>query len=128
MMPDDETVGELVRELIDESRTLLRQEIDLARTEIREKAARTWKGAASMGVGGIGIHAGAFAIVAAAILGLTMALGGGLRAAAISCAAVGAGVALAGWLLIRRGRGRLDLVPRETAESSRENARWAGFK
>lgn len=131
MAYDDETVGSLVREIIDESRTLLRQEVELARTEIREKAERTWKGARFMGIGAAGIHASAFVLLAAAVLGFTLLLEGwlgALGAAAVSCAAVGGGAAAAGAILVRRGRRRLDLLPRETVETIAENARWAGFK
>ena len=120
---DEGTLGEMFAELSREIRTLLQQELELARTEITEKASAMGKGAALIVGGGLIAYAGLLAVVGAFVLVL-IAIGlppwvatfvGGLFVAGI------------GYLLIRSGLAALnpqELAPRKTIETLKEDARW----
>jgi len=121
---DDRSLGELFADLARESSTLLRQEVELAKTELSQKASQLGKDAASVAVGGLVAYAGLLAILAALIIGLASA---GLPwwAAALLVGIVVAGI---GYGLIQRGLTALkreDLAPRRTIESLQEDAQWA---
>ena len=111
--------------------TLVRQEADLARCELAEKAEAAKGGATQIGTGGALALVGAFTLAIAAVLGLTLILirwMTPLAAACVSSLFVGAVLAAAGYLLVKRGGSRLrpdQLLPRRTIESIKEDARWA---
>ncbi len=54
----DESLADLVRDLRDESITLVRQQIELAKTETNEKISKTGKNAAFLGAGALIAYAG----------------------------------------------------------------------
>src|SRR5687768_5064568 len=54
----DRSIGSLLKELRDESATLLRQEVALAKTEMSEKASMIGRNVASIGVGAATLYAG----------------------------------------------------------------------
>jgi uncharacterized membrane protein YqjE len=60
--PDDRSVGELVLDVSERVSTLVREEIELAKTEIREKVSKLVQGSV------VGIAAGVFALVGLAML------------------------------------------------------------
>jgi uncharacterized membrane protein YqjE len=60
--PDDRSVGELVFDVSERVSVLLREEIELAKTEIREKITKLLQGSA------VGIAAGVFALMGLAML------------------------------------------------------------
>jgi uncharacterized membrane protein YqjE len=62
MPPDDRSVGELVLDVSERVSTLIREEIELAKTEIREKVSKLVQGSV------VGIAAGVFALVGLAML------------------------------------------------------------
>lgn len=70
MEKKDRSLGELFSELLQETRTLIRQEIELARMEITRKISRAGKDAALMAGGLAVVYAGFLALVAGAIFGL----------------------------------------------------------
>jgi hypothetical protein len=121
---DDRSLGELFADLARESSTLLRQEVQLAKTELSQKASQLGKDAASVAIGGLVAYSGLLAILAALIIGLAAA---GLPwwAAALLVGIIVAGI---GYALIQRGLTALkreDLTPRKTIESLQEDAQWA---
>lgn len=121
--PDELTVGELFANLSRETRTLLQQELQLARTELTEKASKLRRSAALLAGGGLLAYGGILAIVAAAVLLLT-ALGLPAWAAALVGGALLIGV---GYLLVRSGLAALsarELTPRKTIDSLKEDAQW----
>jgi len=121
---DDRSLGELFADLARESSTLLRQEVQLAKTELTQNASRLGKDAASIAVGGLIAYAGLLAILAAVIIGLAAA---GLPWW-VSALLVGVIVAGIGYGLIQRGLTALkreDLAPRRTIETLQEDAQWA---
>lgn len=112
----DRSLGELFKELVQELTTLVRQELNLAKTEMSQKAARAGKHAAFLAAGGAIAYAGLLAIVAALVL-LLAQLGLTWWLAALLVGVVVAGI---GGFLVMSGIKALrneDLTPRETIDS-----------
>jgi MFS family permease len=70
----EQILGELVKQLVTETSTLVKQEIDLAKAEMTEKGKQAGKGAGMFGAGGIigflalsALTAGLIAVVATAV-------------------------------------------------------------
>jgi hypothetical protein len=119
----DQSVGELVKQLADQTSTLVRQEMELAKAELRQKGRLAGMGAGAFGGAGLlGLFA-LGALTAAAILGLATAVDGWL-AALIVAAVYGA---VAGVLAIV-GRTKVQEatppVPEQTTESVKEDVAW----
>ena len=120
---DNRTLGEMFAELSRDARTLVQQEIQLAKTELTEKVSKARNGAGLVVGGGLIAYAGLLAIVAAVILGL-VAIGLPAWAAALIGGVL---VAVAGYFLIRSGLAALrpeELKPRQTLETLKEDAQW----
>jgi membrane protein len=120
---EERTLGEMFAELSRDTRTLLQQEITLAKTELREKAAAAGKSAGLIAAGGLVAYGGLLGIVAAVVLAL-IELGLPAWAGALVGGIV---VAATGYFLVRSGLGRLstqELKPRETIETLKEDAQW----
>jgi Putative Actinobacterial Holin-X, holin superfamily III len=120
---DDRTLGEMFAELSRETRTLVQQEIQLAKTELTEKASKMGKGAGLIVGGGLIVYGGLLAIIAAVVLAL-IAFG---LPAWMSALVGGLLIAGAGYLLIRSGLAAFraqDLKPRQTIETLKEDAQW----
>ncbi len=120
---DDRSIGELFAELSRETAALVRQEMNLAKAEMGQKASRAGKHVGFLAAGGAVAYAGLLAIIAGAIflLGLVIPLW-------LSALLVGIVVAIVGYLLVRKGLDALkqeDLAPRETIETLKEDKEWA---
>lgn len=127
----EHTIGGLLRGLIDDTRSLLRQELQLARAEISEKAAEAGRRSAMVGVGAVVGLGGVMAIIAAACCGLWAALVAAdvdhEIAVWLAPLIVGLVVALIGYALIQSGLSalrRMRMVPDKTARSLKETGRW----
>jgi ABC-type xylose transport system permease subunit len=121
---DERSLGELFGELARDMGVLVRQEVQLATTEMTHKASRAAQDVGMIAVGGLVAYAGLLAILAAVIVGLAAAGFGWWQAALL----VGAIVAVIGGLLVQRGIAALkhaDLAPRQTMETIKEDTRWA---
>ena len=120
---DNRTLGEMFAELSRDARTLVQQEILLAKSELTEKVSKARTGAGLVVGGGLIAYAGLLAIVAAVILAL-VAIGLPAWAAALIGGVL---VAVAGYFLIRSGLAALradELKPRQTLETLKEDAQW----
>ncbi len=120
---DDRSLGELFADLSRETTTLVRQEVELAKTEMTQKASRVLKNVGFLAIGGAVAYAGFLAIIAAVIILLAAILPWWL-----SALLVGIVIAAIGGFLIWKGLDALkkeDLVPRETLESLKEDQEWA---
>jgi hypothetical protein len=120
---DQRSLGEMFGELSRETRTLIQQELRLAKTELMEKASRMGKGAGLIVGGGLIAYAGFLAIVGAIVL-VVIALGLPPWAAALLGGVLVAGI---GYLLIRSGIAALnpqELIPGKTIETLKEDAQW----
>ncbi len=119
---DNRSLGDLFSELTHETRTLIRQEIELARTELTEKASKASRNAAYIGAGGavayIGINLLAFSL--AFLLGSFMPVWLGFLIAGVI-------IALAGYLMAKKGIETLkkaDFSLERTSESLKEDKQW----
>ena len=127
---DGRSLGDLIKELRDESATLLRQEVALAKTEIGEKAAKAARNSAYVGVGAVLAYLGLFFVLAAAAIGLSMVLqaaGVERHASWLGPLIVGAVVGLVGWVVLQRGLKTLknqSVVPEKTVQSLQEDKQW----
>jgi uncharacterized membrane protein YqjE len=120
---DERTLGEMFAELSRETRTLVQQEFQLAKTELTEKASQMGKGAGLIVGGGLIAYGGLLAIIAAMVL-ILIAIGLPPWAAALAGGVLVAGI---GYLLIRSGLAALkrqQLTPRKTIETLKEDAQW----
>jgi len=121
---EERSLGELFGDLARDTGTLVRQEVDLARTELTQKASRAARDLGFLAVGGLVVYAGFLGVLAAVVLGLVAA---GLDAWAAALL-VGVVVAVVGAVLVQRGLSALkreELAPRQTVETLKEDARWA---
>jgi drug/metabolite transporter (DMT)-like permease len=121
---DDASLGDLFSRLAEESSTLVRQEVQLAKAELRESAQQVGRSVASLLIGGAIAYAGLLAILAAIIVGLGQAGLPWWLAALV----VGVVVAIIGYILIARARSGLqaaNLVPDRTIKTLKEDREWA---
>lgn len=112
---DDRSLGELVGELARETRTLVRQEVALAKTELTQTATEVGKDVGFLAVGGAVAYAGFLAILAAIILALALVLPWWLAAAIVGVVVAGVGGAL-----MSKGLAALkhtELAPRQTLDT-----------
>ena len=121
-MKQDRPLGELFSELANETSTLVRQEVALAKAELSQKASQVGKNVGFLVVGGAVAYAAFLALMAAVIIGLAQVMpwwGAALL--------VGVVVAAAAGLLIYKALSALraaDLTPRQTVETLKEDAQW----
>jgi hypothetical protein len=121
---EERSLGELFGDLARDTGTLVRQEVELAKTEMTQKASRAARDIGMLAAGGLVAYAGFLGILAAIVLGLVAA---GLDAW-LAALLVGAVVAAVGALLVQRGLSALkreELAPRQTVETLKEDAQWA---
>ena|SRR5213596_3598181 len=115
-------LGELFSELGNETSALVRQEIALAKAELTQKATKLGKNTAYLAVGGAVAYAAFLAVMAALIFALGEALP--LWAAALI---VGIVFGMVAAILIYEGINklkRMNLAPRQTVETLKEDAQW----
>jgi len=115
--------GDLLKQLSDQSTTLVRQEIELAKLEFREKGKKAGQGAGMFGGAGLfGLYA-VGALTATIILALATFLPGWV-AALIVAVVYGA---IAG-ILALRGRSQVKEatppMPEQAVETTKEDVRW----
>jgi hypothetical protein len=130
---EDRSLVRLFKDLSTETVTLLRQEIDLAKTELKEKVADIATMSRTAAIGGGLAFAGGLALLAAVILAVTslfsrfMSLWVSMWVAPL---VVGITLAALGYMMIRStlDTHRQSLVPHRTAESLQENKEWLKSK
>jgi uncharacterized membrane protein YqjE len=120
----EQPIGELLKQLASETTTLVRQELDLAKAEMREKGKKAGPGFGMIGAaGGVALLA-LGALTACLILALDGAMPNWLAALIV---AVVYGVVAA--VLYVRGKEKVDDVgspaPRQTIETVKEDLEWA---
>jgi hypothetical protein len=127
---EERSIGQLLKELRDETTTLLRQEVDLAKVEMSEKASRVGRNVGSLALGGGVAFLGALALLAAVVYGLTslldqfMSVGVAIWLAPLLVGLVLAGI---GYSLTKKALDTLrqeSLAPRKTTQTLQENKEW----
>ena len=120
----DRPVGELLKQLATETTTLVRQELELAKAEMREKAGKAGPGFGMWGAAGVAALLALGSLTAFLILALDGAVPNWL--AALVVALVYGAVAAALYL---RGKEKVDdagsPAPRQTIETLKEDVEWA---
>jgi uncharacterized membrane protein YqjE len=114
---------ELVKELAEQTSRLVRQELELAKAELREKGKHAGIGAGMFGgAGAVGLYAFG-ALTATIILALATFMPGWLAALVVTVVygAVAGVLALRGRAQVRQAG---PPVPQDTVESTKEDARW----
>lgn len=125
----------LLRDLRDESISLIQEEVSLARTEIQEKISEARAGAVSMATGAAVLAAGLLMLLFAAAAGLYAAMlvmeVSPMIAGWLAPLIVGAIVAIIGGALLAAGKRKVEpsnLRPERTERSLRETGAWAERK
>jgi len=121
---EDRSLGDLFADLSRDTTTLVRQEIELAKTEMTQKATRVGKDVGFLAVGGAIAYAGVLAFVAACVLALHLIIDSWWLSALI-VAIVVAGI---GYFMVRKGLDNLragNLAPTQTLDSLKQDAVWA---
>jgi hypothetical protein len=119
-----ESTGSLIRGILNDLRTLIREEIALARVEMREQAGRARAAALSFGIAAAALAFGAIFLLVAMALGIANLLGwpawtGFLIMALLLC--------IGGYFTLSSGRKQLasvHAVPEETVTTLKENSEW----
>lgn len=117
------TFPEVLQDIIGNFEQIIRSEIRLAKTEMREEAAKAAKPGASAGIGLLISFYGAGFLLLAAMFGLAT-----LMATWLAALLVGAVLAVLGSIVLASGVARLkrlDPTPNKTIRSLEENAQWA---
>jgi uncharacterized membrane protein YqjE len=118
------SIGSLIRGILTDMQTLIREEIALARAEIREQAGRARTAALSFGIAAAALAFGAIFLLVAIALGIAYLLGwpawtGFLIMALLLC--------IGGYFTLSSGRKQLanvHAVPEETVTTLKENSEW----
>jgi hypothetical protein len=121
---DSRSLGELFSALAADTGTLVRQEVELAKTEMTQKATRVGKDIGFLLAGGAVAYAGFLAILAAIAIGLGQ-LGLPWWVATLLVGLVVAGI---GGFLVMRGISALRQetpLPQQTIDTLKEDAEWA---
>jgi len=119
---ENRTVGELLGKVTTDLSTLMRQEVELAKVEIKEEATETAKAGAMLGAGGLVGYLALLILLLAAAWALAEALP--LWA---SLLIVGVLTAIVAAVLISVGRSKLSAIPAapNTIETLQEDVTWA---
>ena len=121
---EDRPIGDLVRQLSDQTTTLVRQEIELAKAEMTAKGKQVGMGAGAFGGAGLfGLYA-VGAITACLILVLSTAVAGWVAALIVGVvyAAIAGVLALIGKKKTQAGA---PPVPERAISSTKEDVEWA---
>ena len=120
--PRDESIGNLISQVAGDVSTLFRQEVALAKAELKEEAAKAGK------AGGMLAGAGFAGYMVAVLLSLALVLAlGDVMPDGWAAVIVAVLWAIAGGVLYTVGRNRMknvDPVPRQTVETLKEDAQW----
>ncbi|MGI8856322.1 MAG: phage holin family protein [Thermomicrobiales bacterium] len=121
---DERSLGELFGDLARETSTLVRQEVQLAKTEMTQKATAVGKDVGFLAVGGAVAYAGLLALIATFIIILgTVGLPWWLAALIVTVIVLGVG-----GFLVQRGLTALKhetMAPEQTIQTLKEDRQWA---
>jgi uncharacterized membrane protein YqjE len=113
-------VAALMRELAQEGQHLVREEVRLAKLELREEAQRLGKGAGAMGAAAVVGHVALLCFATMLILALAGGMKAWVAATVVMVLFAGAAAGLFFW-----GKSRLEnLKPEQTLRTLEEDRRW----
>jgi len=119
-----QSVGELLKQLSEQTATLVRQELDLAKAEMQLKAKRAGVGLGMLGGGGVFALAAVGALTATLIMLLAEWMDGWLAGLIVTLvyAAIAAVLALQGKEKVSEAA---PPIPEQTVETVKEDVQWA---
>jgi hypothetical protein len=120
--PGDTSIGELIGNISNDLSQLFRQEVELAKVEVRREATKAGKAAGMLGGAGFAGYLAVVLLSFALVFGLANVMDAGWAALI-----VGAIWGAVGAVLYATGRKRLktvDPVPRRTVDTLKEDAQW----
>lgn len=120
---DERSVGELLRELSAETSTLVRQEVQLAKAELTEKAKQAGKGAGLLGgaaVMGLALL-GAFTAFLIAVIALAVSVWLSALIVTVLYGVIAGVLALAGKKALQQAG---PAKPQQTIDTLKEDAQW----
>jgi hypothetical protein len=116
------SIGELIGNISDDLSQLFRQEVDLAKVEIKQEASKAGKAAGMLGVAGFACYLAVVLLSFAAVFGLANVMDAGWAALIVAVV-----WAIVGGVLLATGRTKLktiDPVPHRTVGTLKEDAQW----
>lgn len=119
---EDRAFGALLSEFFEQGKRLLRAELALAKTELRQEVTKVKAGGVMVGVGGVLLLIGgiAFMLFTTALLNLVLPLWAATLIVTLAFLAIGAGVAQAGLKRIKQLH-----APNQTIQTLKEDSQWA---
>jgi hypothetical protein len=119
---EETSVGELIGNISDDLSQLFRQEVELAKVELKQEAAKAGKAAGMLGGAGFAGYLAVVLLSFALVFGLANVMDAGWAALIVGVlwAAVGA-------VLYANGRKKLktvDPMPHRTVDTLKEDAKW----
>jgi hypothetical protein len=132
MAKEERSLGDLFSELAGETSTLVRQEVALAQVELTQKATVVGKNVGLLVAGGAVGYMALLVVLAAVVIGLAQFisyLSGWqiITSAWIAAAIVGLAVGAVAYVLVTGALEKLknmELTPRQTVETLKEDAQW----
>lgn len=119
----DKSIGELFADLTRESSTLIRQEVNLAKAEVKDKMTVLAKDGVKIAAGGALAYAGLIVLLMGVGYLLAQWMWPWLAFVIVGALVAGVGGFLA--LSAINGLKNSDLAPRQTVETLKEDAQWA---
>ena len=121
---DDRSVGDLLKELSEQTSTLVRQELDLAKAEMSEKGKQAGLGAGMFGGAGLFGLLALIALTACLVMALDRVMVDWLAALVVTAvyAAIAGALALQGRNKVREAA---PAVPEQTRDTLKEDVEWA---
>jgi hypothetical protein len=119
-----ESIGGLIRGIMADVRQLMREEIALARVEMREQAQRAKLAALALGAAAVALAIGGIFLLVSVAVGIADLLDWPVWAGFLIVALV---LSIAGMVMLSTGRKRLSTirpVPEQTMQSLKENSEW----
>jgi len=122
MASGERTISDVFQDIVHDIQEIVRSEVRLARTEIREEAVKARSAGILLGGGAVvGLYAGLLILTAiVAALSLVMAVWAAALIVGLLLAAMAAGALTAG----RKELQRVHPKPERTVDTLRENAEW----
>jgi uncharacterized membrane protein YqjE len=119
---DGKSIGQLIGDVSDDLSRLFRQEVELAKVELRTEATKAGRAAGMLGGAGVAAHMAVLLLSLAVMfaLGAVMPLGWAALIVAVVWGIVAA-------VLYSSGRARMRTVspvPKQTVETLKEDAQW----
>lgn len=120
----DTSIAALLKGIVTDIQTLLREEIALARVELNQQATRAKAAAASLGVAIAALAFGGTFLLIALALGVADLMDWPAWAGFLAVAVVLTVGGLIAWSTARRRLTAVHMVPEETVSTLKENSAW----